>query len=290
MPFLRFHGFLFAVIDLHTHSTCSDGSLTPEELVSAAVDANLEAVALTDHDTTAGLPRFLVAARQAGLCGVTGIEISAEHHHGAMHILGYFLDPAHVGLQEDLTRLRKGRSERNRKILDKLCALGLELTWDEVHALAGGEVVGRPHFAQALIKRGHVKDKDEAFTRFLARGRPAYAERLRLSPVESIQMIRNAGGVPVLAHPCSLKLGQKQLRELLMMLRSVGLEGIEVYHSEHNLGQTRQYYRLAAEMDLAMTGGSDFHGTLMPDIKLGCGFGSLHVSVELMEQLASRRP
>ena len=281
---------MFTVIDLHTHSTCSDGSLTPEELAAAAAATKLEAVALTDHDTTDGLPRFLVAARRVGLCGITGIEISAEHHPGAMHMLGYFLDPSHTGLQEDLARLRKGRSERNRQILHKLCALGLELTWDEVHALAGGEVVGRPHFAQALIKRGHVKDKGEAFARFLARGRPAYAERLRLSPADSIQMIRNAGGVPVLAHPCSLKLGQKQLRTLLMELRSAGLEGIEVYHSEHNTSQTRLYHRLATDMGLAMTGGSDFHGALMPDIKLGRGFGGLRVLADLLPKLEARRP
>jgi predicted metal-dependent phosphoesterase TrpH len=282
--------FLSPVIDLHTHSTCSDGSLTPGELAAAAAALKLDAVALTDHDTTAGLADFLTFAQQMGLRGIAGVEISAEHHPGAMHMLGYFLDPAHVGLQEDLARLREGRVERNRKIFDKLCALGLDLTWDEIHALAGGEVVGRPHFAQALIKRGHVKDKDEAFARLLARGRPAYAERLRLSPGDSIRMIRKAGGVPVLAHPCSLKLGRKQLRALLQELCSAGLEGLEVYHSEHNPSQTRLYHSLASELGLAMSGGSDFHGVLMPDIKLGRGFGGLRVPVDLLPKLEARRP
>ncbi len=278
------------MIDLHTHSTCSDGSLTPGELATMAAAQKLDAVALTDHDTTAGVELFLDAAQAAGMRGIAGIEISAEHHPGAMHMLGYFLDPTHTGLQKDLARLRQGRTERNRLILDKLRTLGLELTWDEVHALAGGDVVGRPHFAQALIKRGHVKDKNEAFARFLARGRPAYAERLRLLPADSIRMIRDAGGVPVLAHPCSLKLGQKHLRALLLDLRAAGLEGLEVYHSEHNPSQTRLYQRLATELGLALTGGSDFHGALMPDIQLGRGFGGLCVPADLLPKLEARRP
>ena len=278
------------MIDLHTHSIFSDGSLTPEELVAAAVDAKLEAVALTDHDTTEGVPRFLAAAVAHGLRGITGVEISAEHHPGAMHILGYLFDPSHVGFQQKLAQLRAGRTERNRQIMDKLQALGLELTWDEVHALAGGEVVGRPHIARALIARGHVKDKDEAFGKLLARGRPAYAERFRLSPADSIQMIRSAGGVAVLAHPCSLKLGQKQLRALLQELRAVGLGGVEVHHSEHNPSQTRLYLRIATDLGLACTGGSDFHGSLMPDIKLGRGFGGLRVPADLLPKLGAQRP
>ncbi len=278
------------MIDLHTHSTFSDGSLTPEELVGLAANARLEAVALTDHDTTGGLPRFLASAACSGLRGITGVEISAEHHPGAMHILGYLFDPDHAGLQEQLAQLRVGRTARNRQILEKLQALGLELTWDEVHALAGGEVVGRPHFARALIARGHVQDKAEAFSKLLARGRPAYAERFRLSPAASIQMIRAAGGVAVLAHPCSLKLGQKALRALLVELCAAGLGGLEVYHSEHNPSQTRLYHRLATELGLALTGGSDFHGALMPDIKLGRGFGGLRVPADLLPKLEAQRP
>ncbi|TAN35643.1 MAG: PHP domain-containing protein [Verrucomicrobia bacterium] len=278
------------MIDLHTHSVFSDGSMTPEELVAVAAEAQLTVVALTDHDTTEGLPRFFAATKTSGVRGITGVEISAEHHPGALHMLGYFFDPAHAGLQEKLAQLRAGRTERNQKILNHLHELGLELTWDEVHALAGGEVVGRPHFARAMIARGHVKDKDEAFAKFLARGKPAYAERFRLSPADSIQMIREAGGVPVLAHPCSLKLGQKMLRALLLELRDAGLEGVEVYHSEHNSSQAKLFHRLAVDLGLAVTGGSDFHGALMPDIKLGRGFGSLRVPDDLLPVLEARRP
>ena len=278
------------MIDLHTHSVFSDGSKTPEELVAVAAAAKLTALALTDHDTTEGLPRFLAAAQQSVIHGVTGVEISVEHHPGALHMLGYFFDPTHAGLQEKLAQLRAGRTERNRKILRQLQDLGLELTWDEVHALAGGEVVGRPHFARAMIARGHVKDKDEAFAKFLARGRPAYAERFRLSPADSIRMIRAAGGVAVLAHPCSLKLGQKALRALLLELRAAGLDGVEVYHSEHNSSQTKLFHQLATDLGLAITGGSDFLGALMPDIKLGRGFGGLRVGDELLEALDKRRP
>lgn len=278
------------MIDLHTHSTFSDGTLTPEELAAAAATAQLEAVALTDHDTTEGLSRFLAAAVQCGFRGVAGVEISAEHQPGAMHLLGYLFDPTHAGLQAQLGQLRAGRDERNLLIMDKLRGLGLELSWAEVRAFAGGEVVGRPHIARALIARGHVQDKAEAFTKLLARGRPAYAERFRLSPAASIQMIRAAGGVAVLAHPCSLKLGQKQLRALLLELQSVGLGGVEVYHSEHNPSQTRLYQRLATDLGLAATGGSDFHGSLMPDIKLGRGFGGLRVPMDLLTKLEAHRP
>jgi len=272
------------------HSIFSDGTLPPEEIVAAAATARLTAVALTDHDTTEGLPRFFAAAQQHAVRGIAGVEISAEHHPGALHMLGYFFDPAHTGLQNKLAQLRAGRTERNQKILKHLQALGLELTWDEVHALAGGEVVGRPHFARALIARGHVKDKDEAFSKFLARGRPAYAERFRLSPADAIEMIRAARGVPVLAHPCSLKLGQKQLRALLLELRDAGLGGVEVHHSEHNPCQTRLYHRMATDLGLAMSGGSDFHGALMPDIRLGWGFGRLRVPDDLLPALEARRP
>lgn len=277
------------MIDLHTHSTCSDGSLTPTELAEAAVAVKLEAVALTDHDTTAGLQELIIGARQYDLRVISGVEISADYHPGAMHMLGYFFDPANARMQEKLSRLRAGRNERNRQILQKLCELGLALTWGEVHSLAGGEVVGRPHFARALIARGHVKDKAEAFERFLARGRPAYAERFRLSPSDSIKMIREAGGVPILAHPCSLKLGQKQLRALLEELAAIGLAGVEVYHSEHNPSQTRLYHRLATDLGLVMSGGSDFHGSLMPDIKLGYGFGGLRVPSDLLISLEAAK-
>ena len=278
------------MIDLHTHSTFSDDTLTPEELVAAAEQAGLTAVALTDHDTTAGVERFLAAGAGRPLRCIAGVELSAEHHPGTLHVLGYFIQPANAALQDGLDRLRTGRAVRNREILRRLNELGLPLTWEEVVAYAGGEVVGRPHFALALIARGCVVDKEEAFARYLARGQPGYAERFRLTPAASLQLIRDAGGVPVLAHPHTLDLGRKELRKLIMELRAQGLEGLEVYYPEHSPAQVRQYRDLAQGLNLVPTGGSDFHGALSPYIKLGRGFGTLQVPDEVLAKLEERKP
>ncbi|MCX6995754.1 MAG: hypothetical protein NTV49_01380, partial [Kiritimatiellaeota bacterium] len=191
------------------------------------------------------------------------------------------------GLARALARLRAGREIRNQEILSKLNALGLTVTAEELRVCAGEEVVGRPHVALAMIARGYVRDKDEAFGRYLASGQPAYAARFRMTPAESIQRIRAAGGVPVLAHLGTLALGRKDLRALAMQLRDQGLEGLEVYYPEHAPAQVRQYRDLAKDLNLAVTGGSDFHGTLSPHIKLGRGFGALQVPDDLLAKLAA---
>ena len=278
------------MIDLHTHSTFSDGSLTPEELVAAAEQSGLTALALTDHDTVGGLTRLLAAGAGRPVRCIAGVEISAEFQPGTLHLLGYFIDPTEKGLTSTLARLRAGRALRNQEILGKLHTLGLMVTEEEVRAHAGEEVIGRPHFALALIARGYVRDKEEAFGRYLARGQPAYAERFRLTPAASIQCIRAAGGVPVLAHLGTLALGQKDLRKVVMQLRDQGLEGLEIYYPEHHPTQVRQYRNLAKDLNLAVTGGSDFHGTLSPHIKLGRGFGSLQVPDDLLAKLEARKP
>jgi len=247
-------------------------------------------VALTDHDTTAGLARFLAAGAGRSVRCVAGVELSAEHHPGTLHLLGYFIQPDSPALQRGLETLRAGRAERNQEILARLNALGVDLAWEDVLALAGGEVVGRPHFARALIARGRVADKEEAFDRYLARGQPAYVERFRLMPAATLQLIRAAGGVAVLAHPHSLKMGRKELRALVMELCAAGLEGLEVLYPEHAPDEVRQYRALARELNLVPTGGSDFHGVLSPDIQLGRGFGALRVPDDVLPRLEARRP
>ncbi len=278
------------MIDLHMHSTFSDGSLTPEELLATAVQAQLSAIALTDHDSTRGLPRFLEAARGTTVRALPGVEISADFEGGTMHMLGYFIRHDDPKLNEGLEWIRNGRELRNAEILRKLNELGCDLTWDEVKSYAGEDVVGRPHFAQAMIAKGFIKEKDEAFDRYLGRGKPAYAERLRYTPVASAQLIRDAGGVAVLAHPFTLNLGMTALRALLVELKSAGLDGIEVYYSEHNSDLQRQYHQLAKELNLVATGGSDFHGALSPDIRMGVGFGGLRIPDDIVEKLEARRP
>ena len=242
------------MIDLHTHSTFSDGSLTPEQLAEQAARIRLTAIALTDHDSTTGVPRFLAACEKQKVRGISGVEISADVKHGTMHILGYFIDPAHAGLEETLHRIRDGREIRNREILRKLNALGLALTWDEVASLAGEDVVGRPHFAQALQARGYVTKREAAFDLYLAKGKPGYADRFRLLPADGVKAIRHAGGIAVLSHPFTLDLDRNALQKCVAELKEKGLQGVEVFYPEHTAEMTQQYVKLARDLNLLATG------------------------------------
>ena len=277
------------MIDLHCHSTFSDGSLTPEELIQEAKRSGITGLALTDHDTTAGVPRFVAAANDVGIRPVAGVEISADFKGGTMHMLGYLLDPAAVELNDRLKWMRDGRETRNAEILKKLQALGLSITWEEVASYAGEDVVGRPHFAQALLAKAYVSDKNEAFDKYLGKGKAAYVDRCRLTAEDAVLLIRSAGGVPVLAHPFTLNLGADALDKLLGELRAKGLGGMETYYSEHTREMEQLYLKLGAKHDLVPTGGSDFHGAMTPDIKLGRGFGSLKVPADTIDRLEARR-
>ncbi len=273
------------MVDLHTHSTFSDGSHTPEELAGMAKRAGLYALALTDHDTTAGLERFTAACAEQGIKGIPGVEISADVSRGTMHILGYYVSADYPGLCVALERIREGRSDRNGKILEKLASLGMSVSMDEVSRYAGDEVVGRPHVARAMVEKGYVRSCEEAFDKYLAKGRPAYVDRFRLSSSDSVRIIRDAGGVAVLAHPFTLELDNGGLRRIVAELREFGLQGIEAYYSEHSQDQTRRYVALAREMGLLTTGGSDFHGGINPAVKLGIGFGNLCVPDRVADDL-----
>ena len=252
-----------------------------------AVKTGLTALALTDHDCTSGVGRFMAAVETDGngLIGIPGVEISADVDRGTMHILGYFVDPGNEELENVLVQIRDGRRLRNEKILVRLNELGLDLNWDEVAAFAGEDVVGRPHFAQALEARGYVKSKTQAFDRYLAKGKPGYVDRFRLQASDCISVISGAGGVAVLAHPFTLDLAVPALRDLLEELKGVGLKGLETYYSEYSPQQKEEYRKLAADFGLLEVGGSDFHGAVNPGIRLGSGFGSLSVPDELVERL-----
>ena len=275
------------MIDLHLHSTNSDGSETPEELVIHGRRVGLKAMALTDHDTMGGAEDFLTACRAHGMAGVAGLEISAAVVEGAgtLHILGYGADPGHPQVKERLGRVLDGRAWRNGQILAKLKEQGLALERADVQACAGEEVVGRVHIAQALISRGYVSSVEEAFDRYLANGRPAYVERYRLSPAEGIGMIREAGGVAVIAHPFTWKADESELEKGLRALKEMGLSGVEAVYSEYGPGQTVSLLRMAKKLGLLTTGGSDYHGSAKPDIALGKGFGALCVPDEYLSPL-----
>ncbi len=277
------------MIDLHVHSTCSDGSCSPSELVHLALKGGVSALSLTDHDTTAGVASFMETCEEYGLEGVPGVEISVEVKPGTMHVLGYYIDCANASLQAGLAKIQHGREARNREILRKLNELDMDLVWEEVSGLSGEDIVGRPHFAKALVERGYVKSARQAFDRYLAKGKPAYAERFRLTPAAGIGLINGAGGVAVLAHPSTLSLGRNDLEQLVGDLVAQGLGGLEVHYSEHTSKQVQAYLKLARKFKIVATGGTDFHGDLNPGLRLGRGFGDLEVPDELLIELRSAR-
>jgi len=279
-------------IDLHSHSTASDGSLPPAEVAKLAHKTGLRAWALTDHDNVAGLAEAAEAAKGLGVEFIPGVELSAEFPRpGSMHMLGYFVDYNDEKFRDTLEELKQHRRNRNPRIVTKLQELGMDITMEEVQAKAGGPdaQVGRPHFAAVLIEKGYATTTQEVFDKYLARGRPGYAEKRRLTPKESIDLIHAAGGLAVLAHPFSLERDEPQLRQLIAELTEAGLDGLEVHYSKHDQEETRLYLDLAQEFDLAVTGGSDFHGGSKPDIQLGHGKdGNLDLGYELVEGLKAR--
>lgn len=249
--------------DLHLHSTASDGALSPSLLVRRAREAGLGTVALTDHDTLAGIPEAAAEGRRRGIAVVPGVELSLPHAPGTFHLIGLFVDPGDAGLAAALERIREGRAERNRKLLERLSGLGLPLGVEEVEAEGGG-VTARPHFARAMLRRGYVASEKEAFDRFLGKGACAYVDRLRLSPREAIDLIHGAGGVAVLCHPATLLLpdraGPGGLAHFTAGLAALGLDALEVWGPDPDgLSETR-LLALASATGLLPAGGSDFHG------------------------------
>ena len=263
--------------------------MTPEELVNAAEKTGLSAIALTDHDSVEGVDLLMAACQKNSLRGIPGVEISTDIQKGSMHILGYFINHHHPELENHLANIVAGRVTRNIKMIKRLNSMGLFITIDEVKSFAGGGNVGRLHFAQALITRGYVKTRREAFERFLANGRPGYANRVRLSPEEGISMINEAKGLAVLAHPFTLGLGKAGLKKVVGTLADAGLKGIEVYYPNHKPKQISEYLALAEHYNLEVTGGTDFHGSAMPETHIGIGYGSLNVPDAVLEKLDALR-
>lgn len=272
-------------IDLHLHTTHSDGSQTPAEVVRLAHEAGVSALAITDHDITTGLPEAIAAGQELGIEIIPGIEISSRHGESELHVLGYFLKWEDAQLNERLMTLRESRHRRNPKIVELLQAAGIDITYDEVRAIAGSDSVGRPHIARVLMYKKVVTTAKEAFDRFLAEGKAAYVPRDLPAPVDAIRWIKEAGGLAVLAHPTWVKTTEGTLTDLARQLKEQGLDGVEVHYSTHTPRQTRTYLSLAKQLGLLVTGGSDFHGMTKPDIEVGIGKGSLHVPDHLLPKL-----
>jgi 3',5'-nucleoside bisphosphate phosphatase len=277
------------VIDLHSHTIHSDGSASPEELIARASSKGARSIAITDHDTVDSFVEARVAADRFGVEFVPGIEISADFSAGTMHILGYYVDGESTTLKEKLAMLKDAREKRNPEIARRLEGLGFDICYDEVVQLAGNKVVGRPHFASLLVKKGYVRNIQEAFDRFLKKGAPAYVGKAGLSPADSIDLIHRAGGVAVLAHPYQLKLpSYDAVNELMAELAGLGLDGIEAIYSRHSRAERTTYSEIALRHHLLVTGGSDYHGSYKPDIDLVTGLGDLEVPYALLDALKAR--
>jgi len=279
-------------IDLHTHSAVSDGTDTPAELVEKARAVGLDVVALTDHDTFDGLDEAAAAGERVGIQVVRGMELSCSRHGSSVHVLAYGADPASTGLAAEMALVRDGRLGRLAGVLAKLAALGVPVSEAEVMAQVGtSPSIGRPHIADALIEAGHVRDRQEAFDRFLADGGPAHVHRYTIEVERGIDLVHKAGGIAVIAHPWGR--GRERLlpaSAIQALVRDHGLDGIEVDHQDHDADIRRRLHTLADSLGLLATGSSDYHGTGKLDHDLGCNTTDPGVFDEIQRRLADAAP
>jgi len=262
--------------DLHVHTLQSDGTYTPERLIKEAAERDLSAIAITDHDTVGAIPQALIEARNTELEVIAGIELTAQHENKEIHILGYFINYQDQELLEKLELLQKNRIERVYKIIENLEKLGVELKAEDVFEISGKSTVGRMHIARALVKEGWVGSFSEAFRKYIGDNSPAYVLGFRLSVQEAIKIINDAKGVAILAHPYIL-----HNDDLIKEFTGYGLQGLEVYYPEHSQSMVNFYLNLAKELNLLVTGGTDFHGSAKPEIKLGM----IKIPMELVEKI-----
>lgn len=272
------------MIDLHAHTNCSDGTLSPAELVTEAEALGLSAIAVCDHDTMLGVPLAWEEHRD-GLQVISGVEISVEFRPGTFHLLGYHFDPFHPRLLEFLRQLQRWRADRNALILERLEACGVTLTENEVRDLAGDGQIGRPHMARVMVARGVVDSVAEAFQRYLQKGGPCYVAKRRLRPREAIELIHAAGGAAVVAHPVQLKLGHEALCGQMEAWQRMGLDGLEAWHSDHPPDMAAGFAALAKRLGLCVTAGSDYHGTVKPKVQLGVIPGAPPEDAAILEPL-----
>lgn len=278
-------------IDLHIHSTASDGTLSPLEIISLAHSLKIGAIAITDHDTIDGSKEAFTLDIPPSLKLLAGVEISVSSnpslsYAGSFHMLGYSIRLDDPFLNRTLDMLQDARKNRNPRIVNRLNNLGIDLSLKDVADEFGEGQLGRPHIAQLMVKRGFVKSINEAFDKYLGTGRPAYIDKYRLDCGRAIEIILAAGGIPVLAHPFFLDIENKnRFENFIVKLKELGLKGIEAYYPEHSPDLTAFYAEIANRYDLLITGGTDFHGFIKPDIKMGSGRGDLFVPYELYEKL-----
>lgn len=276
------------MLDFHCHSLFSDGTDAPEELVRLGEEAGLEALALTDHDTLEGLPRFLQQQSDVKTRLIPGIELSCRFLGRSLHVLGLFVNPEDSTFQHRLVELRERRQDRNLRMVGKLQAMGLPITWELVQAQAPTSLVARPHFANALVACGAASSAPEAFLRYVGDHAPGFVERQELEPSEAIRWIWEAGGIPLVAHPGRFGRGFIW-DEAMLVLRKAGMAGFEAFYGDYSQSEQTYFNALALRLGMARSGGSDYHGANKPGLKLGTGWGGLKVPRELLAELELAR-
>ena len=272
------------IVDFHTHSTCSDGTLTPKELVNHAKKSGLSAFALTDHDSVDGIKEAKEEAERIGIEFIPGIEFSAAENTET-HIIGLFINPENETLLKTIEKLKGSRKRRMEEICFKLRNLGMDITHDEALEIAGGNFVGRAHIAKLMVEKGYCETIKECFEKYIGLGKPAYAEKNELSAVEAVKAIRAAGGLAFLAHLNQTGYSLEQLEELLLKLQTAGLNGIEGYYPEYTAEQISDYRALAEKLSLCFSGGSDYHAAMKPHIQIGVGTGDLSIPYFVLQNM-----
>lgn len=276
-------------VDLHVHSNCSDGTLSPSELVEYALKKNLVAIALTDHDTIDGLPELFAAAEGTDLEVIAGIEFSTQFHGIDVHVVGLDFDYKLPEFCRQLTRFQNSRDIRNEKMIKLLQEQGSDITWEAMEREYPDAVWTRAHFGKYLLEHGFVSDIKEAFSRYLGDGCCCFIPREKVTPIQAVELIRLAGGIPILAHPMLYHLDDASMDELIVSMKEVGLIGIEALYSTYTNEEEEHVYMLAEKHNLILSGGSDYHGSTKPDIDLGSGRGNLQVPYDFLTRLRAAR-
>lgn len=275
-------------IDLHIHSTHSDGSHCPEAIISLAHQQGLVAISLTDHDTVSGISTCIEAGNQYGITVIPGIELSTSYHNLELHLLGYCFDYTHPDLLSHLEKVAQGRLKRTNEILTKLHACGAPITFEDLDPnITPHKIITRAHFANALLAKGYISYRKQAFEKYLGIGKPAYVSKENLLDiVDAIHLIHQAGGIAILAHPTLYKLSRTRMLNLIEQLVHAGLDGIECYYPSYTPRQTKEFIQICQRHGLIMSGGSDFHGESLPHIALGTGTGNLRIPSELLNNFS----
>lgn len=274
-----------ANVDLHTHSNKSDGSLSPTALIDEAKSIGLSAIALTDHDTIDGLEEAINHGNEIGVKVIPGVELSTEYMGRDVHIVGLFIDYKNQSFLDHLKKFVDSRDERNRKMCQKLTDAGMPVIYEELIEMFGESVLTRAHYARYMLSKGYIKSLPEAFERYIGDHSPYYVPREKVTPKQGVELILNAGGIPVLAHPILYKLGKDALNKLVSELKEYGLVGIEAIYSTYTNADERTIRDLAKKYNLLISGGSDYHGAAKPGLNLGTGYGKLAVPDSVLEEI-----